>query len=95
MTNYRKGSRVERKVMDRLDQRGWASARTAGSHGLFDVIAWNERGFRLIQVKAGRARNLTAGERRAVLMNPVPPNATKELWRWKDRAPEPQIEILP
>lgn len=38
MTNYKKGVRFEREVMEIFKKEGFDVARTAGSHGPWDVV---------------------------------------------------------
>lgn len=89
--NYRKGRDREYRTIALLEATGYTAARTAGSHGKVDVFAFDANGFRLIQVKSGDA-NVTPKEREALRMVPRPPNATVEVWRWKDRVRGPLIE---
>ncbi len=76
-----------------LEAAGYTASRTAGSHGPVDVIAWDALGLRLIQVKAGSA-NITPADRECLTNMLRPSNATVEVWRWKDRIREPQIERI-
>lgn len=92
-SNYRKGRAREWKTCKLLEAAGYTAARTAGSHGEFDVLAFNEHGFRLIQVKAGSA-NITPAEREFLRDLHRPENASVEVWRWKDRIREPLIERI-
>lgn len=39
--NYEAGRRLEYEIMADWRYKGYKTARTAGSHGEFDVIAWN------------------------------------------------------
>jgi len=89
--NYRRGVRAEYRTMRLLEAAGYQAFRTAGSHGIVDVIAVNKLGVRAIQCKAGVA-NVTPAEREALRLMPRPSNCTAEVWRWKDRAREPLIE---
>ncbi len=42
MTRYQSGYRFERRVMEYLQKRGYYVIRSAGSHGVFDLVAiWN------------------------------------------------------
>lgn len=52
---YRKGAQAERDVVNWYRKQGWISARTAGSHGKYDLYAYSpkRREVHLIQVKAG------------------------------------------
>jgi len=64
MTNYDRGTGLERDVAQRLIEAGCVIAlRSAGSHGVFDVIALREAGKPplLVQCKADRHR-VTPGE---------------------------------
>lgn len=51
--NYRKGYRKERELVNNYRRLNWISARSAGSHGPFDVFAWNpnKKEVHFIQVK--------------------------------------------
>ena len=52
MTQYERGRRKEWDVCKRLRAMGWRAQRSAGSHGLWDVVAVRaDRPVRLIQVK--------------------------------------------
>ena len=55
--NYRNGVYRERVIMKEYEKEGYVCFRSAGSHGLFDVIAinpWTKRIY-LIQAKTGKA----------------------------------------
>lgn len=54
MTNYRRGVRLEYLLMNQLRARGYKVMRSAGSHGLIDVIAWNKDELVFYQVKNGK-----------------------------------------
>lgn len=41
-TNYRRGVEIESKLMEEKISEGMESVRTAGSHGIFDVISWSK-----------------------------------------------------
>lgn len=53
--NYQRGRRFEWEVKKDLESQGWIVVRTAGSHGLWDIIAFRDIGgeirARLIQCK--------------------------------------------
>lgn len=55
--------------------------RSAGSKGPYDVVAFNDRMVRLIQVKSTKPHKIEAN-RKAYLkyMRDIPPCATNELW---------------
>lgn len=42
MSNYKKGVRFEREIIQLFKDAGYQTARTAGSHSPFDVIVWKE-----------------------------------------------------
>jgi Holliday junction resolvase len=56
MTVYSRGAEKERRLMARLESAGWITYRSAGSHGMADLVALR-REFRplLIQVKGTAA----------------------------------------
>lgn len=91
--NYRKGADRERRTVKLLQEAGFTAQRSAGSHGHIDVMAWDANGFRLIQCKSGDA-NITPADREALKTMECPPNASVEVWRWKDRVREPLIERI-
>jgi len=51
MTNYKSGRRYEYKAIEVLEEAGYKCCRTAGSHGIYDVIAVGAN-VRLIQIKS-------------------------------------------
>jgi len=53
-TNYQRGRAIEYQAIHMLKEQGYAAQRTAGSHGPFDIIAWNADSIRLIQIKGTR-----------------------------------------
>lgn len=90
-----KGRRAEHKTRRILALAGFESARSAGSKGKVDVIAWNQTSVRLIQVKAGAAAMYISPVEYEALKSVVrPPNSTVELWRFPDHCREPLIEVL-
>jgi Holliday junction resolvase len=90
----RKGSRNEHKAMRILEDAGYHTTRAAGSLGLFDIVAINRLGIRLIQVKSNR--NASPVEREQIaLFDKLPSNATKEIWRFEDYVRAPKEEIIP
>ena len=91
-TNYRKGRRLEYKTMRVLERAGYETLRTAGSHGLFDVVAFSSVNVRCVQVKGNNY--VSALEREKLELLRLPDNCTKEIWRWPDRAREPIIEVV-
>ena len=51
MANYRRGRETEYKCMEELENEGFITLRTAGSHGPIDVIAIRRREIKFIQLK--------------------------------------------
>ncbi len=82
--NYNRGRRAEYKAVNDLKDAGYEVARSAGSHGLWDVVAVNSNGVRLIQVKSDadetdvRYDCKVAAEKMAQLARPD--NVTCEVW---------------
>lgn len=92
MKLYRKGKKREYKTRDLLIADGFFVVRSAGSKGAFDLVAFNSESVRLVQIKANKWPGRSEIETMATI--PIPPNATREVWRWNDHAREPQIRIL-
>jgi hypothetical protein len=93
VSNYESGRRAEYRCQRILEAAGYTTARMAGSHGVFDVIAWNGAHARFIQVKRGSAR-MSPLEREAAEMMAVPKGCSKEQWRFPARATSPLVEVL-
>ena len=53
VTQYQRGVRFEYKVKKEYEERGCYVIRSAGSHGLFDLVAVDETGVEFIQCKYG------------------------------------------
>lgn len=88
-----KGSRNEHKAMKILHAAGYHVTRAAGSFGMFDVIAINAHGVRLIQVKSNR--DASPQERECIqLFDGLPANATKEVWIFLDYVRAPIIKAI-
>ena len=94
--NYASGAYYERKTINLLRDQGYHAQRTAGSHGLFDVIAVGHGQVRLINIKKGYWPS--PKERKAFFALEIPGiggyewcAATLEIWRWDKGAKEPQI----
>lgn len=51
MILYERGAKFERDIMSMLKEQGYTTIRTAGSHGIVDVIAMNTDCVRMIQAK--------------------------------------------
>jgi len=95
--NYsrRKGYRFEARARRLLEATGHTVIRAGGSLGVFDLLAWVPGGtLRAVQVKGGQKPWVSEGEREAMALAPLPAGATRELWRWRDYQPRPEIELL-
>ncbi len=89
-----KGARAERRARAMLEAAGWAVVRAGGSLGPFDLVAFSQAGLRLIQVKCNRPAR--PAERAALArFDNLPAGATREVWLFRDRKRESQIEVLP
>ena len=80
ITNYAKGARLERELKAQLEKDGYTCVRAAGSHGMFDLVAWNERKVMLIQCKT---RKPSKKEMAELCHLPCPDNFTK-LWAHRE-----------
>ena len=87
-----KGNRQEHRAMRILEAAGYACTRAAASLGVFDIVAISGQGVRLIQVKSNRPP--CPAEREAIELFPVPPNASKEIWIFRDRQKTPVITTV-
>lgn len=84
-----KGNRIEDIARALLETEGWQvekkpNVRFASKDfwGRFDFICVNHKGFKLVQVKADRAK---PRDREILRDFPCPKNATKELWIYKTK----------
>jgi len=86
--NYDRGVEKERKAQEQLEAVGYETMRTAGSHGLFDVIGYGATGVRCIQVKRAkqdqdwRPEYEQAKEKLESL--PDITGVSREVWVWVD-----------
>jgi len=81
MSIYTRGYRLEREVRNILKKEGYTVIRSAGSKGLWDLVAYNAQEFRLIQIKKGR---VPVREREIIKAEKTPSNTSKEIWVAKD-----------
>ena len=52
--NYQRGVRLERLWTAEMTDKGYTTTRSAGSHGLIDCFAWNDKEIVLVQIKNGK-----------------------------------------
>ena len=86
--NYKRGVAKERKAIEQLESVGYEAMRTAGSHGIFDVIATGPC-VRMIQIKRIEKGNNWASEYKREVekirqLNKPTGSVTYEYWVWED-----------
>ena len=79
--NYEQGRRLEYRTIKNFEDMGCTAIRTAGSHSLVDVIAWDTRSIWLTQIKSGSGR-MTPAEIEAFKEMSAPPNALKQIYHY-------------
>lgn len=83
MTNYRRGYRVERKAVGALESMGYSVVRAGGSRGPADIVALNQYGVLLIQVKGGTLTPAQMREAKDKLLSMKgPKNCKRQVWCW-------------
>ena len=86
MTQYRRGRAIEWKARKELESRGFTVIRSAGSKGVFDLVALDANSLILIQVKrANRLGKQYPAVIKQIQAVPCPPGTLKQLWVWIDR----------
>lgn len=98
--SFERGKRAERKARAILEAEGYYVMVSAGSKGIFDLLGLIRHAkpldgqpiVRCIQVKAGR--KISKAELEAIEAAPVPPLASKEVWRFLPRVAEPEITFV-
>jgi len=70
---------MELRAKDYLEGGGYYVIRSAGSHGLIDLVAIKWDHVLFIQVKG---RGISAQEVEKIMELQVPPNCYKEIWLW-------------
>ena len=55
MSRYAKGRRIEYEIMYMMQKKGYYVIRSAGSHGMIDVVAIRKGEVRLIQAKTKKS----------------------------------------
>ena len=86
--NYKRGYDAERRAVMDLRAKGYIACRSAGSHGIFDVWAFNHNKLILIQIK--REKHPTAFEKYFLIAKEIskvraPRCSEKWLWVWHDK----------
>ena len=87
-----KGSRQERKVKKLLENQGYICLKSAASLGIFDLVCFNGREIRFIQVKSNYCS--LKEKKRIKRFKVIPINGQKEIWVFKNYHREPIIEII-
>lgn len=99
-SGYEKGKRNENKTRKILESKNYFVVRSAGSKGLWDLIAYfigssrQEKAkplVRLIQVKTNYCK---PGIIKAIKEHSVPSIISKEIWIWYDWSRRPEIKVL-
>lgn len=91
MTRYSAGAAFEREVKRWLEDRGWLVIRSAGSHGIADLVALQRgRRTRLIQCKIGKsafnaadAEALRAAAHAAGAIGVLVRRRPRQAWEWR------------
>ena len=78
---YEQGRRLEYRTIKNFEDMGCTAIRSAGSHSLVDVIAWDTRSVWLVQIKSGFGR-MTPAEIEAFKGMDAPPNAIKQIHQY-------------
>ncbi len=82
MTNYEKGARAEREAIQILEWMGYDCTRSAGSKGMWDIIAVHPTHVRFIQVKTEGA--MTPEELEKIKLYNAPWMCSKEVFTRAD-----------
>lgn len=92
MTNYRQGRAAEYRSIRVLEAAGYRCVRTAGSHGMWDVIGFGPVDCVLVQVKRGGkpAVNQIISEMRDEQTR-LPANVRQMIHYWPVRASAPVV----
>jgi Holliday junction resolvase len=90
--NYIAGRRQEWRTQRLLESQGYVTFRMAGSHGVFDVVAFGQADIKAIQVKTGDPAVVSPAELEAIAETSVPPNVVRQVWLWDKRARLPRVK---
>ena len=88
--NYNNGRAREYQAVAELRARGYSAYRIAGSHGPWDVVAWDGTNYLYIQCKKDCLP--TPEEWHEMWANVVPPNGLKFVYHYRSRKP---LKIIP
>ena len=91
MSNYSKGANYERAVKKELEKEGYSVIRSAGSHGIFDLVAWKSDKILFIQVKYLCKATKADIEKLNQIIIPI--NGRKILWEKQDKNTVIKYEI--
>jgi len=86
MAKYAIGAKKEYEIKKILESDGFYVIRSAGSHGVFDLVAFNEYEIRFIQSKYGGTGGVISKQEMEKLKKIKVPKVckcTKELWSRK------------
>lgn len=85
--NYLRGYNIEKKAQELLESEGYVTARTAGSHSPFDVVAVRADKIRLIQIKRVKkfSKSILEKAKKEILLCPKAPGVVLEVWIYCDR----------
>jgi len=98
----KRGYRAELRAIRRLRREGYSTVRSAGSKGVFDVIAYNQKEIKFIQVKKvkdvyfneEKVHHFFRDEIKKIRSETVPVFVVKELWVYTDKRQGPHIEVI-
>ena len=81
------GYRAELRAKKYLEDMGYNVIRSRGSHGLFDVVAFNKDVTRFIQIKKTKEKSIPAyiRERNVLADLAVSGSIRVEFWVWQER----------
>jgi hypothetical protein len=88
MTHYERGRAREYRTMRLLRASGFECQRSAGSHGVWDVIGWNDVSVVFVQCKSEMPSLV---EREQMERCPCPPNGVKLLHIWRKGLSLPEV----
>jgi len=94
-----KGRRNEYKTIHVLEEEGYYCVRSAGSKGLFDIIAIRPNDIKMIQVKTNRKPTKQEVDKLWTfggdyLIDNSGECTHIETWLWKDKQKKPEIEVI-